>query len=104
MRLPRLRLRTLLMAVAVAGTALGGWRMWRRREYCLAWIRSYDFWEKHPEPPSRLGPYFDGPPTAAQRAEWQAWTRAYAERGARMRPAYERAARYPWLPLPREQE
>lgn len=32
---PRLRLRTLLIAVAVVGLALGGWQMWKRREYCL---------------------------------------------------------------------
>ncbi len=37
MRLPRLRLRlwTLLIAVAVAGLAMGGWQIWRRREHCL---------------------------------------------------------------------
>jgi hypothetical protein len=101
---PRLRLRTLLIVVVVAGLALGGWTMWKRREYCLERIRSCKFWEKPQEPPSRLGPYFDGPPTAAQQAEWRAWARAYAKWSARMRPAYERVARYPWLPLPPEPE
>ncbi len=31
---PRLRLRTLLIAVAVVAVAIGGWQMWKRREYC----------------------------------------------------------------------
>jgi hypothetical protein len=42
---PRLSLRTLLIAVAVAGLALGGWTMWQRREYCLERARAYELEE-----------------------------------------------------------
>src|SRR5581483_11415221 len=31
----RFRIRALLLLVALAGMGLGGWKMWKRREYCL---------------------------------------------------------------------
>src|SRR5436305_2042276 len=46
MRLPRLRLRLrlrlMLILLALVATGLGGWRLWKRREYCLGMARSLD--------------------------------------------------------------
>ncbi len=118
MRLPRpclrLRLRTLLIAVAVAGLALGGWTMWKRREYCLEraaycaaqeqlrrddaarserqvqGMRSDPRYRVHP----RDGPFFrtlDARTASNRQMEAQ-----YGE----LRRRYERTAWRPWLPIP----
>jgi hypothetical protein len=116
---PRLRLRTLLIVVAVAGMMLGGWRMWRRREYCLAKAAECD----------RIAAYYrrtatDLEPVVAEylrrgpesvfgrgndraRKDYEdllSYDRRAADRYPRLAARYRRVARHPWLPLPREPE
>lgn len=51
MRLPRLRVRllTLLIVVIVAGLAVLGWQLWKRRQYCLAEAARHEAGKKEAE-------------------------------------------------------
>jgi hypothetical protein len=100
---PRLRsrLHTLVIAVAIVGLTLGGWTMWRRREYCLRWVRAYVSRERalRSVPRTRAGDLVRYDLGAGQfyLAEEAADDERLAER-------YRQVARYPWLPLPRKAE
>jgi hypothetical protein len=111
MRLPRLRLRlrTLLIAVAVMGLALGGWTMWRRREFCLERAQTYantvSFQHQqasHHEQLARL--YRDAGQDATPEEGRAAGCRAFAEWAYTLGVRYRHVARYPWLPMPRGPE
>ncbi len=119
MRLPRLRLRTLLIAVAVAGTALGVWRMWERREYCLAKAAECDrIAAYYRRTAANLEPVVaeylrKGPESVFGRGNERArkdyedllfYDRRAADRYPRLAERYRRVARYPWLSLPRDPE
>ncbi len=113
---PRLRLRTLLIAVAVAGLALGGWK---RREYCLRRavecdqaVAFYEFAKAETELiinvdwPDDSGPR-PGTTGGRSRKRYEgSWLidRKDADRNRELARRCRHVARYPWLPLPREPE
>src|SRR5262249_51069267 len=83
MRITRLRLqirlRTFLILVALLALGVFGWKMWRRRQYCLEMAAYYDgspayFFPKHGRP----------------------------KRLTSLILTYRHVADHPWLPLPRE--
>jgi peptidoglycan/LPS O-acetylase OafA/YrhL len=98
---PRFRLRTLLIAVAVAAMALSGLHLWRlSREYrrrADQYSSEHFIWEgdgaAELEARQRMSP-----------AEWEAYMdRRYQEIlrwRQHMQAKYRRAARYPWLSVP----
>jgi hypothetical protein len=95
MRPPRFRLRTLLIAVAVVSVALGGELMRRRR------ISHREQAASHSDAEELSRAYADDArgqpgPIAPQRVAWGEVLAAYH---AAMSRKYERAARYPWLPV-----
>jgi hypothetical protein len=97
MSFTRLRLRTLLIAVAVAATAMGGWQMWERRRLCLERADQHSKAAVFLRSGARR--YWDsGHPEATPCAECLETASREEEAAARHR----RVARYPWLPLPRE--
>jgi cytochrome oxidase assembly protein ShyY1 len=86
---PRLRLRTLLIAVAVVAVVLGGWQMWRRREWRLERARLH----RRLAESARAGraSMLRFPPNP----EW-------AEKHEQLSRRYEEVAWFPWLPPPRD--
>jgi hypothetical protein len=101
MRLPRYRLRTLLIAVAVAalgiGTIVG---LARRRDSYLRQAAHHrelgsDAW-MHASSIERR--YLHWGPSEPERAEMAAYERR-GDYHAALQAKYERAARYPWLPV-----
>ncbi len=94
---PRLRLRTLLIAVAVAGLGFGGWTMWRRREECLELEAWYSGCIQHCRFQLK---WIEGNDVETQRKRSE--LHAYATRAAQLAAQYRHVARYPWLPLPIE--
>ena len=84
MRPPRFRLRTLLVAVAVAAV-VSGVEVMRRRRACYQGRASDHAFAAIPYTPGYLGDRPDQAKAAFHEA---------------MRVKYERAARCPWLPVP----
>src|SRR4051794_23117201 len=103
MRPPRLRLslriRTLLLLVALAALVIGGWQMWPRWEYCIELALDH---EKTADEISVMANLVSPFSTTTQRAKDQALIQGKAERRRRFAKQYRHVARYPWLPLPRE--
>ena len=101
MRLPRYRLRTLLIAVAVAalgmGTIVG---LARRREYYLRQAAHHrklsDDAQLYAMSIERR--YLHWRPSEPELAEMAAYERR-SDYQAALQAKYERAARYPWLPV-----
>jgi hypothetical protein len=119
---PRLRLRTLLIAVAVAGVMLGAWQMWKRREYCRIRVAVYSRYAEK----NRLRA--EGYAASAREYRRQAarmrghdefeaerqvqlarmdeiLAKSYGDEAAwyaRLATPYRDVARCPWLPLPPE--
>ena len=122
MRLPRLRLRTLLIAVAVAGLALGGWQMWRRWDYCRARFAEYaDYAEtnrakaegyaasarEYRRQAARLRGHgeFEAERQVQLARMDEILAKSYGDEAAwyaRLAAPYRHVARFPWLPLPPE--
>lgn len=103
MRPPRFRLRTLLIAVAVVSAAAGMMAL-RRRSGRLAEVAATyrAAWQQHRDARDRGIPIFvmddAGVPAPTRRLtdrEADRWIEYYDARASR----YERAARYPWLPV-----
>jgi hypothetical protein len=86
MRVPRFRLRTLMMAVAVVGLLLGlGVLTWRRAlDYRALATLHLIHWRSND----------------VQAATWVAGARERAAFHLEMMEKYSRAARYPWLSVP----
>jgi hypothetical protein len=87
MRLPRFRLRALMLVIAVVVLLIGGVAELPRRRERFQRYASYHTWESIPSGPG----YPESLDEAARRgrSEWQA---ALAKK-------YRRAARHPWLPV-----
>jgi hypothetical protein len=104
MRPPRLRLRTLLIAVAVAGMVLGEGLMIQRRARLRATSARHAAQEQMwttlaaaaGQRPSRR---VDWSYRGVRRQTDQGRCRAAADYHARLARKYDRAARYPWLPV-----
>ncbi len=91
MQLPRLRLRlrTLLIAVAVVAVVLDGWRVWKRREWRLERVRLH----RRLAASARAGR--DGMLSFKPHPEW-------AEKHEQLSRLYEGVAWFPWLPPPHD--
>src|SRR5262249_27578801 len=125
MRVPRLRIRALLVLIALIALALGGWRMWKRREVCLGLARErtteaegldlnihrfvhvVDHWRTEQErlqrqPREEWPHYIESPFRNARRIEEDVLpdSRARAARAHSMAARYRYVADHPWLPLP----
>jgi hypothetical protein len=106
---PRLRLRTLLIAVAVVAVAIvAGQHMWRRRAICLEYAARHAKAERDVRRlvgafrnPNWKLPANSDPELHARKVKVLI---AEAERRKRARLAYERVARFPWLPVPQERD
>ncbi len=95
MRLPRFRLRTLLIGVAFVALAIGGWQMCRRREFCLErayWHSDQADWYRVDFRQISIGDFYAETRRAACLEE--------AAREEKIADRYRHVARYPWLPLP----
>src|SRR5947209_518836 len=115
MWMPRIRftVRRMMAAVVIAALALGGERVRRHREWCIERAKVHGF---EAESYALYGdedlyePSFD-PSTTAEEMERQAAVRRKNEADeaslrrskstyhSALRAKYERAARYPWLPV-----
>jgi hypothetical protein len=82
MKMPRLTVRRLMIAVAILGSMFAGWSLMARRAATYREISAY-----HAEAWGRIDT--TGTPEADARVDWH---RAMAEK-------YRDAARYPWLPV-----
>ena len=96
---PRIRLRTLLILVALAASALGGRRLWQRRERCLEMATILDVLTESEESPY-TNVFWDGFPPP----EFEELIRLPPERLRLLAERYRYVADHPWLPLPREPE
>jgi hypothetical protein len=132
MRVPRFRIRTLMIAVAVVGVVLGAVKLHQRRILCLQMVAFYREREELLIAVSErhLATIAEIERTLNELAEerrsfkdqndklWQSFieirrktdamrpeSASFADRAARyaaLRRQYERAARHPWLPIPPE--
>jgi len=112
MRLPRFRLRTLLVAVAIAGLVCGGEVMRQRRTTFLeraayhARLEREDlesaahfaFWARRLPPNEVMHRRLKG--GSEDYHDYALDSSHTAEVNRRLRLKYERAARHPWLPVP----
>jgi hypothetical protein len=99
MRLPRFRLRVLMIAVAVAGVAIAGVVGLRRRgESLRRMAQGHDLAARRAADALWAPPGWEtNPGEGGQRSAIPDWERlAYHNR---LKEKYERAARYPWLPV-----
>src|SRR3954469_25325987 len=100
MRIPRFRVRTLMIAVAVVAVALGAGRRRQRAPTFLQ--RAAEFAERETtswlmvEASCRRNP-LPGLIVVHEDPMRHRWWALYL---GRLRRKYERAARYPWLPVP----
>jgi hypothetical protein len=106
----RLRLRTMMILVALLGLLAGAEVAWQRREFCLKQAREFGFWEEMNR--GRIAGLEAGAAAnrdsssvlhrtkAADAADQAVRARIEAERCARVRRMYEYTAARPWLPLP----
>jgi hypothetical protein len=114
--LPRHTIRRLMVAVVIAAFALGGWESWRRYRAMVALSESYRqmaklysetvdhvlrdavSWDAIPAEKRKMPDRFPfyTPEDAAYHARK---SREKARRYRAMAAGYERAARYPWLPV-----
>src|SRR4051812_30675658 len=90
MRLPRFRLRTLMIAVAVAGVAMYGARLRSRSHIYAERAECFEFFEDL---------YGCGNFWAEMNPEQRRSALRMAEITRAMGRKYRRAARYPWLPV-----
>jgi hypothetical protein len=125
MRLPRFRLRTLLIAVAVAAVAIGGEVMRRRWSICRGGAAFHaqeeKSWIELAETATRTAKFTESAARywrdrgntewaeewgrdAARDAKHAADLKGIAASHGRMRRMFERAALRPWAALPREPE
>jgi hypothetical protein len=109
---PRYTLRWMMVAVAIAGIGLGGYRMHRHRLRSLERARSYAeserycsfMWSEVSAYPNFRWPGDHRPPSSpeelrkAEEVAHSSWERKI-DYHANLRRKYERAARYPWLPV-----
>jgi hypothetical protein len=107
MRLPRFRVRALMIAVAATAALLGGGLAIKRREAAFQKSADYHyltyvdtFWSG---PPTELIPaHPDDEPSPVQWAKSMAWQEHKSrlmDYHQAMQAKYEHAARYPWLPV-----
>ncbi len=87
MRWPRFRVRTLLVLVVLAGVSIGG---------CVLWQRSVEYRRRAD---GYADPGYIGFMTGWSPAEVERYNVARKAYFAEMARKYDRAARYPWLPV-----
>src|SRR5829696_7769946 len=98
MRLARPTTRRLMVLVAVAALSLFGVRLWVLR---VAYQRSAEWHEANEAKYRALEAYAARMVARGHvRQGEMAYSRARAERHSMLRRTYERAARFPWLPVP----
>lgn len=93
MPLPRFRLRTLIIAVAVVAVLLGGFALYRRSVGFAALAEAHDVMARN----SWTRGSFMGPGGAIGHVEYPT---PLTDHHTRLRDKYRRAASRPWLPVP----
>ena len=114
--MPRFRftIRWMMVAVATVGVAFGGEAFRRRRAFFLSEAELYGGVESEFEESARKGSHYCGEWRIGRSSEelrehrareevwdasWRAEAQCYATYYRSLRLKYERAARYPWLPV-----